>query len=337
MSRSGLVEFGAHTASHAILSRLDPALQQSEILRSVQAVQELTGLECQMFAYPNGKPCDYTDESVEYLRRIGITTAVTSVPLRNVPGTDPLRLGRYGIGSDLSDAGFRSLVHNLGIPLIEWASAAGAACDSVSRMFLRPLRRIHSGLSNWFSSTRLTLQQVAPRPVPFPRPVTTIAFVCAGNASCSPLAERYWNQQLRKRWPGLPEAVSAGTSAVPGLPPSEFVTELGRSFNIELAGHRARALDRSVVDRAGAIFVMDPPTYRQILAAYPVARAKTYMLGLCAGRPAAKVSDPGEVSPDDVGAALQTLVTLVEDLAIQMATQPTLNLGPEKAGCASDT
>src|SRR5215510_3787918 len=55
MAASGLIEFGAHTHNHAILSKLSLDEQRNEIYRSVKAVHELTGRPCELFAYPNGR------------------------------------------------------------------------------------------------------------------------------------------------------------------------------------------------------------------------------------------------------------------------------------------
>src|SRR5579862_6816454 len=64
MSQSGLIDFGAHTHSHSILSRLLPGEQESEITTSVRLVKEFTGAGCTLFAYPNGSRQDYDDASI---------------------------------------------------------------------------------------------------------------------------------------------------------------------------------------------------------------------------------------------------------------------------------
>ncbi len=113
MLKSGLIEFGAHTASHTILARIDKARQREEITRSIAAVEYLTGAPCRFFAYPNGTSEDYNDVSMDLLREQGILAAVTTTPRLNLPDVDRFELGRYGMGADLSYALFRCKVHNI--------------------------------------------------------------------------------------------------------------------------------------------------------------------------------------------------------------------------------
>jgi peptidoglycan/xylan/chitin deacetylase (PgdA/CDA1 family) len=105
MSRSGLIEFGAHTCSHAILSRLSSEEQRAEIGESLAVVQRITGSPCAIFAYPNGLAEDYDQESLRILEASGVRTSVTAVGGMNDGSTSPLELKRIGIGmaSDWND------------------------------------------------------------------------------------------------------------------------------------------------------------------------------------------------------------------------------------------
>jgi peptidoglycan/xylan/chitin deacetylase (PgdA/CDA1 family) len=112
MAASGLVEFGAHTHQHLILSRLSAAGRFNEIRRSVEAIHELTGRRCKYFAYPNGRIGDYDSDSIQHLKACGIQMAVTTISGPNDRMTPVMELRRYGIGSDLSMAGFQLMVHH---------------------------------------------------------------------------------------------------------------------------------------------------------------------------------------------------------------------------------
>jgi peptidoglycan/xylan/chitin deacetylase (PgdA/CDA1 family) len=111
--RSGLIDCGAHTHNHAILSRLLPGEQQEEISSSIRLVETITGRTCKVFAYPNGSPGDYDNSSMTQLRTSGLGIAVSAISGPNSKGGSLLELRRYGIGSDLSFLAFKSLVHNL--------------------------------------------------------------------------------------------------------------------------------------------------------------------------------------------------------------------------------
>lgn len=113
MVDSGLIDFGAHTHSHAILASLPGSLKRMEIDKSIKAVEEFTGKKCVSFAYPNGQPQDYDKECIEILSANGIRAAVTTIPGPNTPNTSCYELRRYGIGADTNFERFKCLVHHL--------------------------------------------------------------------------------------------------------------------------------------------------------------------------------------------------------------------------------
>ena len=113
MAASGLIDFGAHTRSHAILSGLSTAERTQEITASVTAVERLTGTRCSLFAYPNGRAIDYGPSDVAALRERSITGAVTTVDGPNDPSVSALEMRRYCIGVGTSLAQFKLLTHHV--------------------------------------------------------------------------------------------------------------------------------------------------------------------------------------------------------------------------------
>ncbi len=112
MAGSGLIEFGAHTHHHAILSHLSDKERYNEIRQSIDAVCALTGSPCRYFAYPNGRAEDYSAKTMRDLESCGIQIAVTTIPGPNDRMTPAMELRRYGIGADLFMAGFQLMVHH---------------------------------------------------------------------------------------------------------------------------------------------------------------------------------------------------------------------------------
>lgn len=112
MSRSGLIEFGAHTHNHTILSLLTPQDRREEIHRSIEAVRSLTERPCLLFAYPNGRPQDYNSETITILKECGIRYAVTTIADPNESKTQEMELRRYKVGADTSMAVFQLRVHH---------------------------------------------------------------------------------------------------------------------------------------------------------------------------------------------------------------------------------
>ena len=95
LAKSPWVSFGAHSVNHPLLSELTPAEQVFEIETSRDACTELTGQTPIMFAYPYG---DYSDETVELVRRAGFKVAVTTDPGVVSGGSESLRLPRLQVG-----------------------------------------------------------------------------------------------------------------------------------------------------------------------------------------------------------------------------------------------
>ncbi len=62
-------EVGAHTVNHPILSRVDLAQSEREILGSRDAIRQQIGACSEVFCYPNGKSTDYTPAIMECVSR----------------------------------------------------------------------------------------------------------------------------------------------------------------------------------------------------------------------------------------------------------------------------
>jgi peptidoglycan/xylan/chitin deacetylase (PgdA/CDA1 family) len=113
MARSGLIEFGAHSVTHSILTRVSPNRQRREIEQSVRRVAGITNQPCKYFAYPNGRAEDYDRNAVSTLRSLSIGAAVTTRSGSNTSGTPALELKRYGIGAGTPAPVFECTVHHL--------------------------------------------------------------------------------------------------------------------------------------------------------------------------------------------------------------------------------
>ena len=106
-----LIEVGAHTCTHPVLSHCTEA----EILYELQESKRLIELRLQRpvaaFAYPHGEPADYDDRAVAAARTVGYTCATVAHggPVRL--GADPYRLERLSPTTDATQ--FRSTLDGL--------------------------------------------------------------------------------------------------------------------------------------------------------------------------------------------------------------------------------
>ena len=113
MHKSGLIEFGAHTHTHSILSLLSEEAQEQEIKSSIDRVREVTGGPCILFSYPNGEAGDFGENTRNLLIRNNIQCSVTMMRGPNYPDTDRFCYRRYGIESAMSDYKFMMNVHHI--------------------------------------------------------------------------------------------------------------------------------------------------------------------------------------------------------------------------------
>jgi peptidoglycan/xylan/chitin deacetylase (PgdA/CDA1 family) len=75
-----LTRFGGHTHTHPILSRLNPAQASLEIQTCRERIAAETGQRPWLFAYPNGRPADYTCHTQALLREHGFSVAFSTSP-----------------------------------------------------------------------------------------------------------------------------------------------------------------------------------------------------------------------------------------------------------------
>jgi len=104
----GGIEFGAHTRTHPVLSRLATRQELDEEIGGCKLeIEQRLGRPVDHFCYPNGSNADFGVETVEAVRRAGYLTAVTMEKGLNNSSTDPFRLRRIGVQPELDEAYFQ--------------------------------------------------------------------------------------------------------------------------------------------------------------------------------------------------------------------------------------
>jgi peptidoglycan/xylan/chitin deacetylase (PgdA/CDA1 family) len=80
LDQGGLVEVGAHTCTHALLSSLSKSKQQAEIQGSKIVLEKILGHPVVSFAYPFGARSDYNADSVQAVCQAGFERACANYP-----------------------------------------------------------------------------------------------------------------------------------------------------------------------------------------------------------------------------------------------------------------
>lgn len=84
-------EIGNHTASHPYLSELGPEAIRAELRRAHETIEREVGVAPRSLAYPDGR---FNADVVAELKRLGYTSALTTISGSNRAGADPFALRR---------------------------------------------------------------------------------------------------------------------------------------------------------------------------------------------------------------------------------------------------
>jgi peptidoglycan/xylan/chitin deacetylase (PgdA/CDA1 family) len=94
------IEFGSHTVTHPILSKVDEKTTLREIRKSKETIENKLSEEIHSFCYPNGTKEDFTEKTVSILQNVGYRCAVTSIWGMNRQKENLFHLRRIGVGNN---------------------------------------------------------------------------------------------------------------------------------------------------------------------------------------------------------------------------------------------
>lgn len=119
-----------------------------------------------------------------------------------------------------------------------------------------------------------------------------VLFVCMGNICRSPMAEALLKDLLQREGIEGVEASSAGTHALVGEEAPLACTRILARRGIDITGHRGRKLERSMIDEADLILVMEVRQLDWISALIPDRERKVFLLGEFAPGGEDEIADP---------------------------------------------
>lgn len=141
--------------------------------------------------------------------------------------------------------------------------------------------------------------------------------VCHGNVIRSPLAAAALAREAAIRGRAA-QVSSAGLSARSGEPADPRTLDSARERGLELTSHRSRLLEAGQVHSADAIFVMDHLNLARILARFPDAADRVFLLGGCrsdGGTTLTEIDDPVAGTLADVRVARDEVIAAVRLVA----------------------
>lgn len=89
------ISIGAHTVTHCSLKHQEVSEQQYEIRESKRILEEITGQEVKLFAYPFGTQNHYSDVTIRLLQEAGFEKAVVAFPDVISENTNIYELNRF--------------------------------------------------------------------------------------------------------------------------------------------------------------------------------------------------------------------------------------------------
>jgi peptidoglycan/xylan/chitin deacetylase (PgdA/CDA1 family) len=95
LASGGLIEIGAHTANHPVLSMLSAKAQEAEIRQSKQHLAQVLGKAVTSFAYPYGSLSDYGGDTVKLVKGMDFTCACSTFADVVRPSSDRFQLPRF--------------------------------------------------------------------------------------------------------------------------------------------------------------------------------------------------------------------------------------------------
>jgi len=139
-----------------------------------------------------------------------------------------------------------------------------------------------------------------------------ILIVCTGNVCRSPMAQALLKRRLEQE--GLSDWVveSAGTWALTGAPASRYALQLMAERGLDLADHRARELNGSMLEQADLVLVMTGNHSEALRQEFPGQAEKIHMLSQMKDGQRIDVEDPYGGSLERYQACADALTELIE-------------------------
>jgi protein-tyrosine phosphatase len=147
-------------------------------------------------------------------------------------------------------------------------------------------------------------------------------FVCFGNIMRSPMSEALMKREISQHRAGI-SVISAGLHATPGTTAHPWALAAARELGISLEQHRAQLLTAEMVDQADAIFAMDYQNLVELLAYYPNAKEKIFMLAAYAedSYRGVEIPDPYYGDAQQTLQCYRVLQTCIQNIAASMLQQ----------------
>jgi protein-tyrosine phosphatase len=108
--------------------------------------------------------------------------------------------------------------------------------------------------------------------------IANILFVCLGNICRSPFAEVLFTKLSAQANRKDLKADSAGLYALPGNSATVMAQKVASEYGVDLAGHAAKPMTKSLVDWSDLILVMERSHSDELIKDFPASKGKTLLM-----------------------------------------------------------
>jgi protein-tyrosine-phosphatase/predicted ATP-grasp superfamily ATP-dependent carboligase len=129
-----------------------------------------------------------------------------------------------------------------------------------------------------------------------------VLFVCKGNIGRSPFAAAIARRLLRDD-----QTIMSAGFLEAGRPSPADAISAAAAWEVDLSAHRSNTVSAELVQHSDAIFVFDRLNHRRMLASFPEARNRLYLVGSLDGRGQIFVPDPWGRGPEAYAAAYRRI------------------------------
>jgi len=133
----------------------------------------------------------------------------------------------------------------------------------------------------------------------------TIVFVCLGNIIRSAFAAQLLRSRLTAR--ADVHVRSAGLATTPGNPADATAILCAQRFGVDLRAHRTHSLDRSDLEEADILLVMEVDHIVDLQRRFPEYLPKIYLFGCLTGSDPVDVADPLRRPPEVFAACFEQI------------------------------
>lgn len=141
--------------------------------------------------------------------------------------------------------------------------------------------------------------------------MTNILLVCTGNQFRSPIAAEYLRQLLCERGFSDWRVTSAGTWAIPRLPPTAEAIRDAAALGVDIRKHVTQMVEPDMLRQADLIIVMEKGQKEALLTEFPVCEGRIYVLAELLPGVTFNVPDP-IAYPGEHGKVLREMCDVIE-------------------------